>query len=329
MLRKKKQTPQEQSDQEFNLALEVPAEQRPKGWRPFVRRNWKRIAAAACATAVAGAFLLPGKGAKPAGVDTTYLESEVERRNITNVFSGSGTIAAANTYTVNALVSGTVLTADFAVGDTIEEGTVLYTIDSSNAANSVEKAQLSLDQAQRNYEDAVDAQYVRSTIGGTLASYKVAVGDVVTAGQEVATVRDASTLLLTLEFPAADAANFTVGQAAQVTLDGTFEAVSGTVRSVSGAGCPEQREPAGAHRDHCGEQHRQSDRRAGRNGQRQRGQRTGIGKIQLPERADHHRLHRRHRDRPLRERGLLCQRRYRAGQDLRQGADQAGAERLR
>ena len=205
MLRKKKQTPQEQSDQEFNLALEVPAEQRPKGWRPFVRRNWKRIAAAACAAAVAGAFLLPGKGAKPAGVDTEYLESAVERRNITNVFSGSGTIAAANTYTVNALVSGTVLTADFAVGDTIEEGTVLYTIDSSNAANSVEKAQLSLDQAQRNYEDAVDAQYVRSTIGGTLASYKVAVGDVVTAGQEVATVRDASTLLLTLEFPAADA----------------------------------------------------------------------------------------------------------------------------
>ncbi len=201
----------------------------------FVRRNWKRIAAAACAAAVAGAFLLPGKGAKPAGVDTAYLESAVERRNITNVFSGSGTIAAANTYTVNALVSGTVLTADFAVGDTIEEGTVLYTIDSSNAGNSMEKAQLSLDQAQRNYEDAVDAQYVRSTIGGTLASYKVAVGDVVTAGQEVATVRDASTLLLTLEFPAADAANFTVGQAAQVTLDGTFEAVSGTVRSVSGA----------------------------------------------------------------------------------------------
>ena len=140
MLRKKKQTPQEQSDQEFNLALEVPAEQRPKGWRPFVRRNWKRIAAAACAAAVAGALLLPGKGAKPAGVDTEYLESAVERRNITNVFSGSGTIAAANTYTVNALVSGTVLTADFAVGDTIEEGTVLYTIDSSDASTNLEKA---------------------------------------------------------------------------------------------------------------------------------------------------------------------------------------------
>lgn len=60
MLRKKKQTPQEQSDQEFNLALEVPAEQRPKGWRPFVRRNWKRIAAAACAAAVPVRSCCPG-----------------------------------------------------------------------------------------------------------------------------------------------------------------------------------------------------------------------------------------------------------------------------
>ena len=235
MLRRKKQLPQEQSDQDFNLALEVPAEQKPKGWKPFVKRNWKRIMAVVCVVGVAGAVLLPKKNAKPAAADASYLEAAVERRNITNVFSGSGTISAANTYTVKSLVSGTVLTADFEVGDTIEQGTVLYTIDSSDAANSVEKAQLSLDQAQRSYEDAVDGQYIRSTIGGTLVSFKVSVGDVVNAGQEIATVRDDSTLLLTLDFPAAEAANFTVGQSAQVILDGTFETVTGTVQSVSGA----------------------------------------------------------------------------------------------
>ena len=235
MLRRKKQLPQEQSDQDFNLALEVPAEQKPKGWKPFVKQNWKRIVAVVCVVGVAGAVLLPKKNAKPAAADASYLEAAVERRNITNVFSGSGTISAANTYTVKSLVSGTVLTADFEVGDTIEQGTVLYTIDSSDAANSVEKAQLSLDQAQRSYEDAVDGQYIRSTIGGTLVSFKVSVGDVVNAGQEIATVRDDSTLLLTLDFPAAEAANFTVGQSAQVILDGTFETVTGTVQSVSGA----------------------------------------------------------------------------------------------
>ena len=234
MLRRKKQMTQETSDQEFNLALTTPEQSGKKDWKPFVKRNWKRILAAVCVVGVVGAVLLPRHSAKPASTDTAYLESDVERRDITNVFSGSGTISAANTYTVKSLVSGTILTADFEVGDTIEQGTVLYTIDSSDATNSVEKAQLSLDQAQRDYDDAVDSQYIRSSISGTLAAFKVSVGDVVTAGQEVATVRDASTLLLTLDFPAADAANFTVGQAAQVTLDGTFEAVSGTVKSVSG-----------------------------------------------------------------------------------------------
>ena len=63
----------------------------------------------------------------------------------------------------------------------------------------------------------------------------MAPGDVVTAGQEVATVRDDGTVLLTVDFPAADAAAFGPGQAALVTLDGTYETVTGTIRSVSGA----------------------------------------------------------------------------------------------
>ena len=126
------------------------------------------------------------------------------------------------------------LTADFEVGDTIEKGTVLYTIDSSDVATSVEKAQLALEQAQRSYDDTADAQYIRSVIGGTVASIKVKAGDYVTAGQEIATVRDDSSLLLTLEFPAADASGFAVGQAAEVILNGTFETLSGTVQAVAG-----------------------------------------------------------------------------------------------
>ena len=140
-----------------------------------------------------------------------------------------------NAYTVKPLVKGEVLTADFEVGDTVEKGDVLYTIDSSDVISGVEKAALNLNQAQRSYDDAVDAQYIRTDIGGTVASFKVRVGDVVTAGQEVAAIRDDTTLLLSLEFPAADAANFTVGQGAEVLLDSTFEAIGGTVQSVSGA----------------------------------------------------------------------------------------------
>ena len=236
MLRKKNSEPAQQPDaQQELLDFEDPAGQPgKKDPKQFLKRNWKKITAVVCVAAVAAAVLLPKNSKKAVQASTQYMETALERRDITNTFSGSGTISAANTYTVKSLVKGTVLTADFEVGDTIEKGTVLYTIDSSDAATSEEKAQLALEQAQRSYDDTADAQYIRSVIGGTVASIKVKAGDYVTAGQEIATVRDDSSLLLTLEFPAADASGFAVGQAAEVILNGTFETLSGTVQAVAG-----------------------------------------------------------------------------------------------
>ena len=81
----------------------------------------------------------------------------------------------------------------------------------------------------------MDAQYIRSSVRGTVSSLKVKAGDVVSAGQEVAVVRDDSTLLLMLDFPAADAATYFVGQGVDVAIDGTFETTTGTIQSISGA----------------------------------------------------------------------------------------------
>ena len=211
-----------------------PAAPGGKGLKPFLKRHWKQTALLVCAAAAGAAVLLPRLTARQVSGEVQYIEIQPERRSIVNVFSESGTIQAAETYEVKSLVRGDVLTADFQEGDTVEEGAVLYTIDSSDAVNSVEKAQLSLDQAQRDYEDALSAQYIRTDISGTVISIQAAPGDAVTAGQEVAVIRDNSSLLLTLSFPAADAAGFSVGQSATVTLDGTYETISGTVRSVSG-----------------------------------------------------------------------------------------------
>ena len=199
----------------------------------LLRRRWKLLAVGGCVLVAAG-VLAARQLAAPAAAETTYIEVTPQRRSITNVFSESGTIEAANSYEVKSLVRGEVLTAGFEEGDMVEKGTVLYTIDSSDAANSVERAQISLDQAQRSYEDAVNGQYIDADIGGTVVSISVAPGDVVEAGQEVAAIRDDSSLLLTVDFPAADAAGFTVGQTAQVTLDSTYETLTGTIRSISG-----------------------------------------------------------------------------------------------
>lgn len=230
MLHKKKT--EERSPQEFEIAVQTPP---AKGWKPFLKKNWKMLAAVVCIVAVLVAVFRPRAAKMPASATAQYVETTPESRSIVNIFSGSGTLSAANTYSVKSLVKGTVLTAEFEVGDVIEKDTVLYTIDSSDAASSVEKSQLNLDQAQRSYDDALDAQYIRSDIKGTVVSFKVRAGDLVNAGQEIATIRDDATLLLTLEFPAADAAQFAVGQSAEVLLDSTFEMVGGVVQSVSGA----------------------------------------------------------------------------------------------
>ena len=231
-----KQKPQDKGDQEFLIDLGTsPAQPAPAGWRPFIKQHWKPIVAVICAAAVGAAVLVPKGGSKQTAAGIQYIETKPEKRNIVNRYSSDGTITAADTYTVKPMVKGTVLTADFEVGDTVNKGDVLYTIDSSDVASNVEKAQLSLDQAQSSYDDAVDSQYIRSSVRGTVSSLSVKAGDVVSAGQEVATVRDDSTLLLTLDFPAADAAGFSAGQMAQVTIDGTFESTTGTVQSVSGA----------------------------------------------------------------------------------------------
>ena len=234
MLSKKK--PQDKVDPEYLVGLDTASAQpAPAGVKPFIKKHWKPITAAICAAAVAAAVLVPKNSAKPAAASAQYVETRPEKRDIVNSYSADGTITAADTYTVKPMVKDTVLTADFEVGDTVNKGDVLYTIDSSDMASSVEKAQLSLEQAQSSYDDAVDAQYIHSSVRGTVSSLKVKAGDVISAGQEVAVVRDDSTLLLTLDFPAADAITYFVGQSVDVIIDGTFETTTGTIQSISGA----------------------------------------------------------------------------------------------
>ena len=203
------------------------------GVSAFAKKNWKWLVPVVV-VAAAGAVFLIGGGNKAASGDVTYAETTPVRQDVSNSLSGTGTLKPANTYNVKSLVSGKVLSCSFEVGNNVEEGDVLYTVDSSDATTKVEQAGITLQQAQRNYDKTVDRQYVRAEVAGVVSSLKVAKGDEVTSGQEVAVIRDNSKMTLALEFPAADAAGFSVGQSADVTLDGTFETLTGTITAVTG-----------------------------------------------------------------------------------------------
>lgn len=206
----------------------------PKSAEPKKRlkRKWILLLVILVAAAAA-AFSLRGGGRR--SIQVSYQETPVVARTITSALTGSGTLLPANSYTVTTLVEGDILAAGFEEGDMVEKDTVLYEIDSSDAANNIEKAQISLNQAHRNYEDAVDDQYLRAGSSGSLFSLLVDVGDEVAQGQEIAVIRQSDTMKLTVSFPADDAEGFYVGQTAEVLLDGSFETLEGTVTAVSGS----------------------------------------------------------------------------------------------
>ena len=184
---------------------------------------------------VAAVAIYQSNKTQTAEVAPEYTQASVTRRTISQTLSTTGTLQAANSYTVRTLVEGEILSADFEEGDEVSAGQQLYQIENSDASTSVEQAQINLDQAQRNYDTIADYRYVRSPVAGTVYTLSVKVGDEVTSGQEVAVVQDASQMVLQLTFPSADAATFQVGQSAQITLDGTFEVLNGTITEVSGS----------------------------------------------------------------------------------------------
>ena len=118
----------------------------------------------------------------------------------------------------------------------VEKGAVLYTIDSSDVVSGVEKAELNLGQAQRSYDDAVDAQYIRTDIAGTVASFKV-------QGRRCGHRRAGGRHHPGRHHPAAGAGVPGGGrrqlcrgpELRRCCCDSTFEAITGSVQSVSGA----------------------------------------------------------------------------------------------
>ena len=85
----------------------------------FIKTHKKRCIAVVAAAAVLVAVIVPRRS-RSASADLAYTQEKLGRRDIVNVYDGSGTINAADSYTVKSLVTGTVLTADFELGDSIE-----------------------------------------------------------------------------------------------------------------------------------------------------------------------------------------------------------------
>lgn len=198
----------------------------------------KIIAIVVIIVIIAAAVKSCGLGEKTAENTSTYTFDTAVKTSIVESLSGTGTLEPADKYTVTTLLKGDILTDSFEEGDIVEADQVLYQIDSSDMQTTIERAEISAKSAQRSYETAVkdlDNLNVKTKVGGVVTDVLVEVGDQVSAGQEIAKVRDSATMTIELPFPADEADTFYIGQSAQVTLYGSFETLSGKVESISGA----------------------------------------------------------------------------------------------
>lgn len=167
-----------------------------------------------------------------------YTEETVARRDIQNVLSATATLQPLDTYDVTTLVSGEVTSADFEEGDIVEKGQLLYTVDQSDAQNSIDRAQIALQKSKVSYQEQLDTLEdltVTSKWSGVITQVEVSQGDSIQNNTTIATLRDSDTMLLEIPFNSYDVQSFSVGNSAVVTLDGSFEALQGTVTEIDGA----------------------------------------------------------------------------------------------
>ena len=222
---------------ESNLTTAGPETEPAPLWTgPKKRRKWiKRVLVIAAVLALLFWIVVRPMLGGTAAVSGAYQTAQVQRQDLTVSVSGSGTVTPIESYQVSALVTGEILESPFEDGDQVEKDQLLYRIDPGSAQTALQQAQLSVQQAQMNYDTLASSLQVKAIGGGVVQTLHVQEGDLVSAGTAIADITDTSTMTLTVPFQAGDAAHISAGQTAQVTLSGTLETLSGTVESVASA----------------------------------------------------------------------------------------------
>lgn len=190
--------------------------------------------------ALALAIIVPTSYAASAYVlgktsDFPYTEYTVKSGSVEDTIEGTGTVTPIQQYTVKSLVEGDVLSDTFNEGDTVTKGSILYVIDAEEMENTLEKADISLEKQQMSYEDSVEAYNglsVTSPISGMIDELYVAKGDSVSSGTKIAKMVDDSTLTAEIPFSENDAKGLYVGQSVTVTVENTFEQISGKITKI-------------------------------------------------------------------------------------------------
>ena len=173
---------------------------------------------------------------------STVNTGKVRRGDITQKISSTGTIEPKDTYTITALVTGTIVEADFAEGDQVEKGQVLYRVDAHSVEselqsdeNSLNLAEKKLSRAKQDYAEA-QAKYGSGVYTATQAGYitkiHVVDGQKVGNGTNLLELTDETKMEVQIPFLSGESPLIKAGAEALLTLSDTGEQITGTVVAV-------------------------------------------------------------------------------------------------
>ena len=227
----KEETPQ--------AAAPVQTPETKKKWRPHLPKSkrgkrWLKIAVVLLVVAAivvgCAARLQKSANSMLAG---TYLVATATREDLTVSVSGTATLEPADSYNVTTLISGEILDSPFEVGDLVDKDALLYAMDSSDAQDSVNRAEISVEQARLSYEQAQEALHPTAPLNGIISEVYVHNGQSVTAGTQIAKVVASTELTMDFLFVFAEPSDFYVGQPATIFIDGFDGTQMGTVTYIS------------------------------------------------------------------------------------------------
>ncbi len=170
---------------------------------------------------------------------TVIFAQAVTRGDVTNYLSGSGMIAAMDSYDIVAMVQGDILSSPFEEGQIVNKDDILYTFDSEDARQSLQSQQNNYDSQKISYESE-QKKWEKFTVKAPVSGYvkgidsKLRVGDEISSGTVLAIVNN-STVEVTIPFAAAAADSIFVGSAAQLSSSKYMtNNIYGTVTEVDG-----------------------------------------------------------------------------------------------
>lgn len=166
----------------------------------------------------------------------------VMRGDVESSITGSASIEPNERYEIISMVSGDIMSSPYDVGDSVKEGDVLYKFDTSSTDIGMEKQKLSVEQSKISYNDALskaDDLNIKATCSGVISGLDLKRGDDISAGQQIAEIKNSRTMKVILPFNESQIDNIWIGLSANITSSANAGSMTGRVVEKSSAATPQ------------------------------------------------------------------------------------------